>query len=187
VKYPTKQLDENRYINVDHDEWYGPVYTHFTEKMESIGVYVERIYFSISYSQGDGACFEGRVTDWGKYLESIGYTDPILIQEASQLWGMEWKSTGRYCHKHTLRFDGEIYKGENPYDEENDSLRAAVWDALMDRTDLLKLSTEAEDNIRDHCTDLYKMLLEEYEYQTSDEAVADTLEANEIEPLTEEE
>ncbi len=187
MKYSAKQLDDNRYINVEHDEWYGWVYERFTEKMEAIGICADRLHFSISYSQGDGACFEGKVEDWGKYLESLGYTDPILIQEATQLWSMSWSQRGRYSHQNSLSFDECIYLGDNPHDEEEDSLRAAVWDVHMRQFDLLKISEEIMANIKDHCTDLYKLLLEEYEYQTSDEAIADFLEMNEIEPLTEEE
>lgn len=187
VKYPAKQLDDNRYINVEHDEWYGHIYEAFTERMEAIGIRVDKLYFDISYSQGDGACFEGKVEDWGKYLEKLGHPDSILVLEAERNWSAHWTRRGSYCHHRSLSFDNDIYRGENPYDEEDDHLRAAVWEACMNKFDLLELSKEIEENIQDHCRDLYKELLDEYEYQTSDEAVADFLELNEIEPLTEEE
>ena len=74
-----KLIDKHRDVNVDY-EWWDYTHENFKEQMKEIGVHVEKIYFSGFYSQGDGACFDGRVADWPKFLEAAG--KPELLEHA---------------------------------------------------------------------------------------------------------
>jgi hypothetical protein len=194
-KYSDDQIERNRNINVDFDDWYDCVYSDFKERMRAIGIEADRIYFSGFWSQGDGAMFEGSVSDWGLYLQHLGHNDPILVDTAKENWTYRWSHSGHYYHEHSVSYDDGIYMPENPYtmgyyggrdipDEEE--FRGAVWDATMERFDLLALSEQIQEDLRDHMRDLYRELEAEYDHLTSDEAVIEAMEANDIEPETEE-
>lgn len=183
-RYQRKQIDEHRTINVDYDDWWDTIYDDFKAKMTNIGVDVEKIYFSGFWSQGDGACFEGRVEDWGKYLEHLKYDDPILSNTAATAWSLSWYHRGNYYHEQSVVFNDEIYLPDNPFDEEEDTLRHDAWDNAMQVHDLLKLTDEMKEDLRGHMKKLYRALTLEYEWLTSDEAVIEAMIANEIEPET---
>lgn len=159
-----------------------PLLEDFKDHMYAIGVHVENIYYSIAYSQGDGACFAGSVVDWGLYLEHLGYSDPILIQMAEQTWSLKWSHKGHYYHEHSVYYDDDLSLGFNPYDEEEDTLRYDTWENHVEQFDLLELVDAAKENLRGHMKTLFGNLQEDYEYLISDEAVIETLMANDVEP-----
>lgn len=170
---PKELIAKHREINI-HDDWYGSVYEFFTEAMADIGVHAERIYFSGFSCQGDGACFEGHINDWGKYLCSIGVTDPILIETANKNWTFSWLHRGRYCHHKSVSFDdGGVYFPDSPYAE--DDLRHDVWMANIQQHDLLQLCSSITEDLEWHMQKLYRSLEEDYYYLISDEAVAESI------------
>jgi len=183
-KYQREQIDKHRTINVDYDDWWDTIYDDFKAKMANIGVDVEKIYFSGFWSQGDGACFEGRVEDWGKYLQHLGYDDPTLVNTADDYWTLSWYHRGMYYHEQSVVYSDEIYLPDNPFDEEEDTLRHDAWDNAMQVHDLLKLTDEVKEDLRGHMKKLYRALTLEYEWLSSDEAVIEAMIANEIEPET---
>jgi hypothetical protein len=192
-EYSDEMIDKYRTINVDYDDWYQPVYESFKERMEAIGIEVDRIYFSGFWSQGDGACFEGRVRDWGKYLTHLGYDDATLIDTAVNCWHYTWKHSGHYYHSNSVSYDDGVFLPENPYLNwsltEDDEFRAAVWDAAMERHDLLRLTEAIQEDLKSSMDDLYNELEEAYDDLTSDESVVEAMVANDVDPneLTEEE
>jgi hypothetical protein len=187
-------IEKYRTINVDYDDWYQPVYEMFKARMEAIGIFVDRIFWSGFWSQGDGACFEGNVQDWGKYLTHLGYDDATLIDAAVNCWHYKWEQSGHYYHSNSVSYDDGVYLPENPYwhwhqPEMNDEFRAAVWDATMERHDLLRLTEAIQEDLKSSMDDLYKELEEWYDDLTSDESVVEAMVANDVDPneLTEEE
>lgn len=64
-------IDSNRDYAESYD-WFDPIIEGFTEEMEEIGVTDIDCYFSGFYSQGDGACFTGKVNDNKTFLKAIG-------------------------------------------------------------------------------------------------------------------
>ena len=163
-------LDRHRDINV-HDEWYEPTFDSFGTDMEAIGVYVDQIYFSGFWSQGDGACFNGRVCDWEKFLAAVGKPELADFAMAHDL-SFSWASSGRYCHEHTVEFEGDGLAVENPHDENYDPLRHAAWEAAYgEYGPLHSLESDFIEFLKDKMRDLYCALKEEYEYLTSDEEV----------------
>ena len=180
-------LDRHRYINVDYD-WWDCVYSGFTEDMKAVGIAVTRIYFSGFWSQGDGACFEGRVDDWRLFLESLGYTDELMVQHFADHASFSVSHSGHYYHEHCTRFDAEFNLPDQYVDEEHfleyhgfgEELRDAALIAVLSKFDGRKLEDEFAEAFKDHMRDLYRRLENEYEYLTSDEAVLEALHANDM-------
>lgn len=124
------------------------------------------IYWSGFSCQGDGACFEGTWTASevnAAGLKEHAPTDTVLHHIADRLAAIakanpdatgSVKNTGHYSHKYATTFDGDI--------------------GLISEEDWI-------DATRDLMQWLYDSLENEYEYQQSDEAVAETIEANEYE------
>lgn len=182
-QYETKHIDKYRDVLVTHGDWSGYIESDFKREMLAIGVYVEQIFYDISYSQGSGACFEGHITDWGKYLFHLGHDNPILAT-AAQGWTMSWKHGGRYCHEYSLSYDEVIWANINPYDEVEQTLKFDMWTNVMNTFDLFRLSNDIKEDLREHMRALHRTLVTEYEHLTSDEVVSDWMRSNEIE-LTE--
>ena len=178
-------LDDNRYWNVEHHEWWGCVYDNFREDMKAIGIDVDVMYFSGFWSQGDGACFEGRVCDWDLFLKSLGYTDPVLVNHFSQNASFSVKHSGHYYHENCTSFSMEFSLPEE-FDEEDflqvygygEELRDATLIATLSQYNGDKLEAEFTEAFKDHMRTLYRRLEEEYDHLTSDEAVLESLEAN---------
>lgn len=180
-------LDRHRDINVDHG-WWDRVYSDFAEDMKAVGIAVTDMYFSGFWSQGDGACFEGRVDDWRLFLESLGYTDELMVQHFADHASFSVSHSGHYYHEHCTRFDAEFYLPDQYVDEEHfleyhgfgEELRDAALIAVLSKFDGRELEDEFAEAFKDHMRDLYRRLENEYEYLTSDEAVLETLHANDM-------
>ena len=182
-------LDDHRYWNVDDLEWWDGVYDGFKEDMKAIGIEVDTIYFSGFYSQGDGACFEGCVRDWGLFLKSLGYDDPLFIKHFSQCAEFAVRHRGHYYHENCTSFSAEFHLPED-YDEEEflllygcgEELRDAALIAVLSHPENSSGALEAQftEAFKDHMRDLYHRLEEDYEYLTSDEVVLESLEANDM-------
>ena len=185
-----KILDKYRHINVEHVDWWDYVYENFKEDMKKEGIDVDKIYFSGFSSQGDGACFEGRVGDWEVFLKKLGYSsNPVLIQHAVDSWSFFVSHHGHYYHENCTDFTGDLCMPDG-YDD-NDFIaqfcphvsnvfRATTWLVLLTqgrRTDFEKEFTEI---FKSHMRTLYRTLEKEYDYLTSDEAVKETVIANDL-------
>lgn len=141
------------------------------------------IYFSGFWSQGDGACFEGTyrykpgaaaeiAKETGKGYEwegKVGEGDTELIRIATQLQEVqrrhfyklaaEMRHNGHYCHSGCM--DVSVEHSEDRYrdiGEDEKSIRQLM---------------------RDFADWIYAQLRAEYDYQTSDEAVEESIRANE--------
>lgn len=181
-------LDKHRNWNVEHVEWWDSTYEMFKEDMKDIGIRVDNMYFSGFWSQGDGACFEGKVEDWSLFLPTLGIDDKMLAEFMQENSMFSCRHTGHYYHEQSVGFD---YLTNLPYewrDEEafnnqyslGDNLRDAVQYAVLSRYDENLIEKTIPDVFRDHMRTLYRRLEEEYEYLTSDECILKTLHANEM-------
>ncbi len=180
-----KLIDKHRDANVDH-VWWDFTHEDFKERMKEIGVHVEKIYFSGFYSQGDGACFDGRVADWPKFLEAVGKPE-LLEHVVEHGLRLSWSSAGRYSHSHSVSFhDSELWI-DNPHDEDDDPLRHAAWEALnpgMGGPVLAHLD-DFKEFLRGKMDDLYNELESEYDDLTSDETIIDYLVENQEDEIDE--
>jgi len=137
------------------------------------GIEVEKVYYSGFWSQGDGACFEGSYSfrkGGVKAIKEYAPQDRELHRIALALskiqkryfYGLSAtvKHEGRYSHENCTR----IYVGNsnNPYDE------APV-----------EVQDEVANLLRKFMRWIYRHLQDEYDYQTSDENVAESIRINE--------
>jgi hypothetical protein len=184
-------LDKHRHWNVDHIEWWDGVYDCFKRDMADIGIDVDSMYFSGFCSQGDGACFEGRVDDWPKFLESVGYTSPALIGLAAEAWGFSVVHRGHYYHENCTSFTSDMASPDDYSESEMDEfvrayspyktdIQNAAFVAILQGYNFSSLHDEFEEEFKRHMRDLHNRLEEEYDGLTSDEAVLESLHANDM-------
>lgn len=193
-------LDKHRDWNVDDSfDWWDSVYGDFVTQMQEIGIQVDTrtvgthrghryeepaIYFSGFWSQGDGACFEGRVDDWTTFFKALYPADhpkyqPLFTESEAGSPTLYWTHTGHYYHYNSCRFHDD-FDINNEFDKDEQPLRNAVREALI--VDLTALAStmfeDAENFIKDQMKKLYSNLEKEHDYLTSDEAILDSLVAN---------
>lgn len=95
-----------------------------------------------------------------------------------------WYHKGPYCHEHSLRFNMEFYDFDDAMDGVYDvamlrEMGVTVWeDQYNAEIDGLKAAIKGA--VRGHCQKLYWALEKEYDYLTSNEAVAEALHSNDI-------
>lgn len=134
------------------------------------------IYWSGFWSQGDGACFEGTYKYAKKSTKKIrkeAPKDETLHKIADRLAAVQKqyfyqltatvKHSGRYYHEHCTEIDVELDDGVGVYNSRN----------------FEEDYKEVRDCLRAFMRWIYKSLEKEYEYQNSDEIVAENLIANE--------
>jgi hypothetical protein len=187
-------IERHRDINLN-EGWWESTYESFSEDMALVGIEVEAMYFSGFSCQGDGACFEGYVSDWALFLKTLGYDQPILHQHAKEAWSFTVRHEGHYYHSNSTRFNGDLAMPDaytddafveyySPYPPTD--FRTNVWLAVIHQYSKIDFEELFSQTFRDHMDTLYKRLEEEHDYLTSDEVVWETIEANDLHNVTEE-
>lgn len=160
--------DDNRDINFGH-EWWDGVYDWAKETGKEFGLYIDGIYFSGFASQGDGACFTGRLyfgeCDESKLPEDVKPIYDTLHQVNSLIKIMDSNEElfvaighrGNYSHEGNMDFSYDDYASEE------------VLDLLREKED------EIEEALRNYARWIYAMLEAENDYLMSDEAVDEAL------------
>jgi hypothetical protein len=185
-------IEKYRDINVDGDWWYEFVYEWFEEECEKRGVNIlptnrhmgngkskvdKDITWSGFWSQGDGAAFAGSVVDMDKALGDLYSDYPILHKYVEELDGY-WKFSWRIGNGNNIRIN-DIEFEPIRHHLEDDHPFAEVW-----QEQLVKEFESVEPILvglaEELCDLLYKALRDEYEAYTTDEAVWDTIVANEL-------
>ena len=179
-----KMLEKHRHINVEHD-WHDYVYEYFREDMKAKGIDVERMYSSGFYSQGDGACFEGGFDDVRLFIDSHFKPDEYpmirkLLDEGGSVV-INCNHSGHYYHENCTRFSidaDELRYCMNMPTEFHEQVVAGMDEKLsMEVGDFETASIEI---FKSYMRDLYRRLEAEYDYLTSDEAVAEAVIANDL-------
>lgn len=170
-----KLLEEHRYINVENENWWEWIEDKFKERMQKIGVRVERIYFSGFYSQGDGACFTGSLVEVDRYLDLCHtWKYPMLrkLLEANGKLYVSCSKSGRYYHEYSTHFDVSCDTFADVIECFTNSYKEII--AAQD-IELFKELEVFEDTLkrqwRKYMSELYSELKKEYEYLTSDDMV----------------
>lgn len=175
-------LEKRRYWNVDGESWHEHIIDGFKEQMAELGITANQVYFSGFYSQGDGACFEGSIDDTIKVLDLPEFTQFAALKEGERcLRAVSWYSRGRYCHEESLNFSFSLNEESEPWARDYDNpLRYQADKIAYD--DAMALMTKFEpaftEWVKSKCRELYSTLEEEYDYQTEDEQVVESLIAN---------
>ena len=178
-------LDKHRYINVEHN-WWDCVVDHWVEKLERKGYYDVDIQFSGFCSQGDGASFTARISGAGvrKFMELHGldktYKHVYAIAEPTYVRLSMDRTSTRYSHEHTVAPDGEmeeVYEPDDPTDLREEALYRLSVLAGYEWADFVEQFGSIS---RDYMREIYDDLETDYNYLTSDEAVRETLNINNI-------
>lgn len=171
AKDKARQYHRDAYISDGF--WYRGILDDAKEVGKILGFDIDNIYFSGFSSQGDGASWTGDYRyEKGAPVKVAKHTgnDAELIRIAQGLQDTQRRNfyrltasvsvSGRYSHSHTMRADVEDIS--DPYRDVSDA-----------EEDLLEL-------FRDFADWVYSNLQTEYDYQTSDAAIAEAFDANEV-------
>ena len=166
-----KENAKNEFYNsMDDSSWDDDVRSKFTERMSEMGFTVDKIYYTLSYSQGDGAMFEGSVSDWSKLLPKL----PNKVQqdiincskkELDFTSMLEWKvehNRGRYYHKNSGTVECYIDIDEDDYVFYDIDSKWDMENAIKDSVTKL---------YQQECQALYKELCDEYDKETDEDAI----------------
>lgn len=163
-------INENRHINVENIDWFDSVFDDWQTRLEEIGFTDAKIYFSGFWNQGDGASFDADIDNdlvvahlvkMGRISETEA--ESILkLQDSFELKIRRNSYANHYSHKRTRYVNIEYWNMDN----EEQEIRV---ERFAEQVELLRL--ELSD-------DIYSALSDDYDYLTSDDAVYDTLKAN---------
>lgn len=152
----------------------------FKERCEPLGITVDHIGYCISYSQGDGAHFDGRV-DIPTFMEHTKMNEKYLALY------LACKDDGSYVnisttHRGNMQVnDWNMFANQTAPSGVFSDLKQEDWEDLVDsQTDAADMEGEVLALCRDLAHDLYTNLQEEYEYQTSEESFIESCECNDI-------
>lgn len=163
----------------DHD-WWDMIEEEFKAEMETLGGHVDSIYFSLSYSQGDYAAFNGRVT-MHKFMEHQGYKDKYLALWYDFLNDGTVATVKSGLRGYYARVDFSHYVGNTLPDGPFEQLPQDAWDELVgDQYDAEDWEKLVREWVRDRCDTLYRRLRDEYESLTTEEEFIASCEANEV-------
>ena len=171
----------------NNDDWHEAVLEDFERVCEILGIGLATrsvrlngggtrqkpcIWFSGFSSQGDGAFFEGRYryekgaarhirVYASKDQRLVAIADRLQLIQRKNLYALEARMThrGRYYHEYCMNISVE--RASDSYQPPTPDAEEIVAEAL-----------------RDLARWLYRQLEREYEYQTSDEVVDESIEAN---------
>ena len=160
-------LDKHRYINVDDFS--------LTEMNDSYNVFLNAhgflnadISYDVSCSQGSGACFDCKEFDLNLLLKDFNIKHKQWLINIIQNYGeIEIKRnsfSNHYCHSNTRDLYINFYTNHDRINREVEKIAEYLEDLRKDLSD-----------------ELYDMLQDDYDYQISDEAIMETLEANNYE------
>lgn len=168
-----------------YHEWWDCVEQEFTDRMAAVGVRVERIYFELSYSQGDHAGFVGRV-DISMWMQHNKYDKDQTYAEAFPALYLATVQDGSYVvvrEGHRSRPDTDYTCSIEYTTPEGifQHLDEEAWEELV--TDQ-EADADLESNIKEwlwgQYQELYDDLRHEYDHLSSEESFIDSCECNEV-------
>ena len=164
-----------------YDDWADWIKENYEAEMKCEGIKVDNFYWDISYSQGDGANFDGHVIvhEW---LEA----NPQYMERYQALY-LACEQDGSYVsvrtgnRGHNMHFNlTESWWGTDPCGIFNGLDKDTWCELVIEQGD----AASVEDEIRSTCerfmSDMYDKLRDEYENVTSEESFIDSCECNEI-------
>ena len=141
----------------------------FKEDMAAKGIQVDRVYYSVSWSQGDGACFEGHVASWTLLLKALGYDNPMVVALARDYWSFSVSHKGHYYHEYSTHFDADIlYPDDDECCPYTNPIQRLAWIGVIKTIlppDMEGLLTEY---FRRHMRDLHAELCDQAMYEGED-------------------
>jgi len=179
-----------KYNDTKESWWSESVIEMAKEDGKALGFDIDEVYWSGFWSQGDGASWKGQVdvVKWctNQMAENPEYRILRALAEVEmiEVYTNIWQS-GNYTHQYTMGVDSieviadddETYNGElEPMFVGNTCLELLA--AVGGHEALDKLGKDILESARDYAATIYHNLEKEYECMSSEEAFAETAEAN---------
>ncbi len=169
----------------DYD-WWDCIEERLKEDLAPVGVRVDRILFSLSYSQRDYATFDGSISlgMWMKVVEDGEQTYaekyPALYLAIQDYGDYATVGTGsRSCNARVI-FDANVIGNTFPSGIFS-ALEHEAWDALVEEQyGMAGLEQALQDYVDDISHRLYRDLRDEYEHWTSEESFIESCECNDV-------
>lgn len=180
-----RTIEKYRHFNVEHIDWWDSTYEDFKQQMSEQGIYVSDMFFSGFWSQGDGACFNGFVEDMRQYLDKNFKPDdyPMIrkLLDGGGTVKFSVEHSGHYYHENCTRFYIEADRLEHVLDAPTDFHLSVLenYDQLLDG-EIVDFEKQSVEIFKNFMRTLYRTLEKEYDYLTSDEAVKESIIANEL-------
>jgi len=162
-----------------YDEWADWIKEDFVSQMQVQGINVDKFTWNISYSQSDGAAFDGHVVIY-EWMEA----NPQYIERYLALY-LACKQDGSYM---TLRTNNRgFYMHTNIVDHLYETAPEGVFSMLdedawtelvIDQWDRAGLEDEMKSTCERFMQDMYDKLRDEYENLTSEDAFIESCEFN---------
>lgn len=153
-----KAIENLRDINTDID-WYRFELEDYCEELDDQGFTDADITFSGFWSQGDGASFTAKV-DLDKFLKARRlankYRKALNAYKSGALDIKIIKSSHQYEHEYTMT---------TGYSDDNEVMTDELENYILEEA-------------RELARGIYERLRDRYEYLASDEAIIETIEAN---------
>ena len=170
---------------VDYD-WWEWTEERLRETLAPAGVRVTRILFSLSYSQGDYATFEGRI-NIDMWMEATKDGDQTYAEKYPAVH-LAVRDYGDYASATTynrscgarVNFDGNVIGNTYPTGIFA-GLEQEAWDDLVEEQFYSAGFEQAlQDYVDDISRQLYRDLRDEYEHLTSEESFIESCECNDV-------
>jgi hypothetical protein len=170
---------------IDYD-WWDYMEERLREDLAPAGVKVERLQFSLSYSQGDYATFTGYI-DVAMWMEATKDGDqtyaekyPALFLAAQDYGERATVATSHRSCGATVNLD-DSYVGNTFPEGVFSGLDQEAWDELVEEQ-LYEASLEQalQDYVDAISDELYTDLQTEYEHLTSEESFIESCECNDV-------
>jgi len=158
-------IEENKHINIE-DGWYESSFEDAREVGSLMGLNVAEIYFRGFSSQGDGACFNCTFSHIADIVESIKEYAPLDEQLHS--------IAARFSEQHAKALHTAHGLTKSRF------TRCSMLTTIKHDKGVVK-HDEWRELLEDFASWIYKRLESEYDYLISDEAIKNTLIANEKE------
>ena len=179
-----KAIENNLGFNVYNSFWDEFVLEDRTIKLEEYGFQDPKILYSGFCSQGDGACFTAEL-DNGGLLEFITKTKTLskyktlvkAINNCDIYVNIKITHGFMYYHEYSTTIADYTEMQSNM---ELTGKLLEEYTALMETFDRREANNSQVGWYVDECKDIYKHLRAEYDYQTEYDAIAESLEANEM-------
>jgi hypothetical protein len=170
---------------LDYD-WWDYMQDRLKEDLAPAGVTVERLLFSLSYSQGDYATFEGRI-NLGMWMEvnkcgGQTYAEKYpALHLAAQDYG-DWASVNTWHRNCGAKVNYDAHLVGNTYPEGVFiGLDQEAWDELVEeQMDAAGIEQALQDYVDAISHQLYRDLRDEYEHMTSEESFIESCECNDV-------
>lgn len=171
-----RAIDNNRYINTQWEDWADSTIEYVQELCATFGLNIEKVLFSGFSSQGDGAMFVGEYSYKKGGCKSLAAYSTQIPEEVTAVAAdlQELQKRNGYRIAARTKHDNSRYYHYNSMDVD-------TWDS--ETGDSLKFydngaEKEATEILRRLARWIYRTLESDYDSETSDEAIKDTMEAN---------